>query len=284
MPDILFFISFFLLGAVTGLCAGLFGIGGGGIMVPMLTLLFAAHQFPDTHLVHLALGTSMAAIVPTALASVRAHHRHRAVLWPFVIRIAPGIILGTFAATFVASYLPAEPLAIFFSCFMACVALQMILDRRPAPTRQLPAAPTLAGVGVGIGGVSALVAIGGGTLTVPLLTWCNVSLPVAIGTSAAVGVPIAVAGAAGYLINGWTVAGLPDFTLGFIYWPAVVAMSLMSFITAPLGAKLAHRLPVSHLKKMFAALLIALSLQMLYTLTTATVASPPAKCQSQNHC
>ncbi len=266
MPDIPFLISFFLLGAITGFCAGLFGIGGGGIMVPMLTLLFTTQQFPEAHLVHLALGTSMAAIVPTALASVRAHHRHRAVLWPIVIKIVPGIIVGTFAATFMASYLPAEPLAILFSCFMTFVAVQMIRNRRPTPARQLPKAPTIAGVGVGIGGISALVAIGGGTLTVPFLTWCNVSLPIAIGTSAAVGFPIAVAGAVGYLVNGWAVEGLPHFTLGFIYWPAVVAMAAMSFITAPLGAKLAHRLPVSHLKKWFAALLVALSLQMLYTL------------------
>lgn len=266
MPDILFFLSFFLLGAVTGLCAGLFGIGGGGIMVPMLTVLFTARGFPDAHLVHLALGTSMAAIVPTAVASIRAHHRHQAVLWPVVVKISPGIIVGTFAATFVASYLPAEPLAIFFSCFMAFVAAQMILNRRPSPSRQLPSAPTLSGVGAGIGGVSALVAIGGGTLTVPFLTWCNVRLPVAIGTSAAVGLPIALAGAVGYLVNGWSAEGLPALALGYICWPAVVAMAAMSFITAPLGAKLAHRLPVNHLKKWFAILLISLSLQMLYTL------------------
>jgi uncharacterized membrane protein YfcA len=202
MPDFYFLFSLLLLGAATGLFAGLFGIGGGGIMVPLLTMLFMAQGFPEQHLLHLALGTSMAAIVPTALASVRAHHAHGAVLWPVVIRIAPGILCGTFAATFLASYLSAKPLALFFSGFMAFVAVQLMIDHKPRPARQLPGTLGLSTVGVGIGGISALVAIGGGTLTVPFLTWCNVRLQTAIGTSAAVGFPIAFAGAVGYLANG----------------------------------------------------------------------------------
>ena len=258
-------LAYFALGTVTGLLAGLFGIGGGGVMVPVLTMLFVAQQFPAEHIVHLALATSMAAIIPTAMASLRAHHRHRAVLWPVVTRIAPGILLGTFAATFVASYLSAKPLAIFFAGFISFMALQLFLDRKPKPSRQLPGAAGISAVGIGIGGVSALVAIGGGTLTIPFLTWCNVRLPVAIGTSAAVGLPIAVAGAAGYLANGWQVAGLPALTLGFIYWPAVVCMATMSLITAPLGARLAHRLPVKLLKKLLGLLMLLLSLQMLRT-------------------
>jgi uncharacterized protein len=209
--------------------------------------------------------TSMAAIVPTAIASLRAHHTHQAVLWPVVIKIAPGILLGTFTGTFLASYLSAKPLAIFFSCFMALVALQMVLNRKPKPSHQLPRALGLSSTGVGIGGISALVAIGGGTLTVPFLVWCNISLPVAIGTSAAVGLPISIAGASGYAINGWNINDLPNHTLGYIFWPAVLAIAAMSFITAPLGAKLAHRLPVALLKKIFALLLIGLSVQMLVT-------------------
>lgn len=266
MIDISLLICLLALGALTGFCAGLFGIGGGGIMVPVLTVLFIAQGFPAEHLVHLALGTSMAAIVPTALASSLAHHRHRAVLWAVVINITPGILLGTFAATFVASYLSAAFLAIFFAGFMSLIAVQMVLNRKPAPARQLPGAVGLSSVGVGIGAISALVAIGGGTLTVPFLTWCNLRLQTAIGTSAAVGVPIALAGALGYLINGWPVENLPTLTLGFIYWPAVVALASMSFITAPWGAKLAHRLPVATLKKLFACLLIGLSAQMLYNI------------------
>jgi uncharacterized membrane protein YfcA len=264
--DIYFLIAFLMLGAFTGLFAGLFGIGGGGIMVPILTFIFVKLAFPTEHLVHMALATSMAAIVPTAVASLRAHHSRHAVLWNVVIKIAPGILLGTFAGTFIASYLSAKPLAIFFSCFMAFVALQMVWDRKPKPSRKIPNTFALTLAGSGIGGISALVAIGGGTLTVPFLTWCNVALPVAIGTSAAVGLPIAFSGALGYLINGWSVTNLPAYTLGFIYWPAVIAMATASFFTAPLGARLAHTLPIHLLKKCFAVLLISLSLQMLFTI------------------
>jgi len=188
------------------------------------------------------------------------------VLWPVVLKITPGILFGTFAGTFLASYLSAKPLAIFFSCFMAVVALQMVLDRKPKPSRKTPSAFALTGVGLGIGGVSALVAIGGGTLTVPFLTWCNIALPVAIGTSAAVGLPIAFSGAVGYWVNGTQVENLPAHSLGFIYWPAVLVISIASFFTAPLGAKLAHTLPISLLKKCFAVLLISLSAHMLFTL------------------
>ncbi|HWV14189.1 MAG TPA: sulfite exporter TauE/SafE family protein [Cellvibrio sp.] len=263
--DLLWLCSFLILGAAVGLLAGLFGIGGGGIMVPVLTLVFSRLAFPAEHIVHMALATSMAAIVPTALASLRAHHARAAVLWPVVIKMAPGILLGTFAGTFLASRLAAEPLAIFFSVFMALIALQMIRNHTPKPSRTLPGTVAISGVGAAIGGVSSLVAIGGGSMTVPFLAWCNVALPTAIGTSAAIGLPIALAGAGGYLINGWGVADLPANTLGYIYWPAVIAMASASFFSAPLGARLAHSLPVALLKKLFALLQIGLAVQMLVT-------------------
>jgi uncharacterized membrane protein YfcA len=265
MLELQWLLAYVGLGAVVGLLAGLFGIGGGGVMVPVLTMLFVAQGFPPEHIVHLALATSMAAIVPTALASLYAHHRHGAVLWPVVVRMTPGILFGTFAATFLASLIPATPLAIFFSIFMAFVALQLFLDSKPKPSRQLPGNTGLSLAGAGIGGLSALVAIGGGSLTVPFLAWCNVAVPVAIGTSAAVGLPVALAGALGYLVNGWQTAGLPEFTLGFIYWPAVLSIASLSLLTAPLGARLAHRLPVKVLKKLFGILSLLLALQMVRT-------------------
>ncbi|MDQ2076018.1 sulfite exporter TauE/SafE family protein [Marinimicrobium sp. ABcell2] len=260
--------AYVLLGAGTGFMAGLFGIGGGGIMVPALTLLFIAQGFEAEYLVHLALGTSLAAIVPTACASVFTHHQHKAILWPVVVRLVPGIVVGTFAATFVAAYLPPVFLALFFSAFMFLVAAQMLLNRVPSPANQLPGVLGLSAVGTAIGGVSALVAIGGGTMTVPFLTWCKVRLPSAIATSAAVGLPIALAGAVGYAINGASVLGLPERSLGFVYWPAVVCMAAASLFTAPLGARLTHRLPIPLLKCFFAALLVALALQMLWTVLT----------------
>ena len=263
--DLIWWLAYLALGGAVGIFAGLLGVGGGGIMVPVLTSLFALQGFPHDTLVHVALGTSMAAIVPTSLASLRAHHRRGGVAWPVVRFITPGILLGTFLGTFLASHVPTSGLAVFFACFMAFVSLQMLINLKPAPTRTLPGAWGISGVGLGIGGISALVAIGGGSLTVPFLTWCNVALSRAIGTSAAVGLPIALAGALGYLINGWGEAALPAGTLGFIYWPAVVSMSIVSFFTAPLGARLAHRLPVAMLKRIFAFVLMALSVKMLFT-------------------
>lgn len=263
--DTYFIFSLLVLGAFTGFCAGLFGIGGGGIMVPVLAFLFARQGFAAEQIVHLALGTSMAAIVPTACASVLAHHRHRAVLWSVVIKMAPASLIGTFLATSLAVDLSPEPLAIFFALFMAVVAVQLILDRKPKPHRQLPGVAGLSLAGSGIGAISALVAIGGGSLTVPFLLWCNQTIKQAIGTSAALGLPIAAVGALGYVINGWGNSGLPEQSLGFVFWPAVLVMAAVSFIAAPLGANLAHKLPIKWLKQLFALLMIALSLQMLVT-------------------
>ena len=260
----LWWLSYLVLGGFVGFFAGLLGVGGGGIMVPVLTSLFVAQGVPADKVVHLALGTSMAAIVMTSMASLRAHHRHAAVRWDIVRTITPGILFGTFAATFIASRVPSQPLAVFFACFMAYVAVQMLLNIKPKPSRELPGPVGMNAVGTGIGGVSALVAIGGGSLSVPFMTWCNVKVHLAIGTSAAIGLPIAVAGTVGYLVNGWSATGMPALSLGFVYLPAFVLLSVASMFTAPLGAKLAHRLPVATLKKVFAALLVSLCAKMLH--------------------
>lgn len=248
--------------------AGLLGIGGGGIMVPILTTLFILQGIPHEHIAHLALGTAMAAIVPSSLSSLLAHYRRGAVRWDVVRYITPGILVGTFCATFLAALLPTEGLAIFFAGFMMLMSLQMLTNLKPHPTRRLPGAIGITGTGLGIGGVSALVAIGGGSLTVPFLTWCNVKVQHAIGTSAAVGLPIALAGALGYLINGWGTLGLPSTAWGYVYLPALLLMAPLSILTAPLGARLAHRLPVVILKRIFAVMLMGLALQMLYTVLT----------------
>ncbi|UOG92722.1 MAG: sulfite exporter TauE/SafE family protein [Candidatus Thiothrix sulfatifontis] len=258
-------VSFLALGLVVGFAAGLLGIGGGGIMVPVLTALLVAQGFPTEHVVHVALATSMAAIVPTALASMRAHHAKQAVQWAVVQRITPGILLGTFAATFLATVLSTLSLAWFFAAFMAYVAVQMWLNIKPKPHRELPGMAGLSVAGLVIGGVSALVAIGGGSLSVPYLMWCNVDVRKAIATSAGIGLPIAIAGTLGYLVNGWGQTGLPAYTIGFVYWPAVLLIASMSFFTTRLGANLAHTLPVAALKKVFAVLLILLSAKMLHS-------------------
>ena len=262
----LWWLSYPVLGAVVGFVAGLLGVGGGGIMVPILTTLFLAQGFALGQVVHMALGTSMAAIVLTSISSLRAHHAHRAVHWDVVRRITPGILVGTFAGTFIASRVDTAGLAIFFAVFMAYVSIQMLLNIKPKPSRELPGLAGMTAVGLGIGGVSALVAIGGGSLSVPFMTWCNLKVQKAIGTSAAIGLPIALAGTLGYLVNGWNAAGTPALTLGYVYLPALVLVSLVSMLMAPMGARLAHRLPVALLKKIFAGLLMALCAKMLHSI------------------
>ncbi len=259
-------LGYLALGAVAGFFAGLLGVGGGAIMVPVLALMFAAQGFPEAQLMHLALGTSMAAIVFTSVSSLRAHHAHGAVRWEIVRTIAPGIVIGTFLGAQLASAIPTRPLAIFFTIFMSYVAFQMLANIKPKPSRQLPGAVGMFAVGNGIGAVSALVAIGGGSLSVPFMTWCNVKMHEAIGTSAAIGLPIALAGTAGYLVGGWHATDLPAGSFGYVYLPALAACVTMSVLTAPLGAKAAHRLPVATLKKIFAGVILLLLAKMLHGL------------------
>ncbi len=260
-------LAYIGLGLFTGFSAGMLGIGGGLVMVPTLTMMFAAQNgFPPTEILHLALGTSTATILFTSLSSLRAHHQHGAVLWKTVIQISPGILFGTLLGTLFASNIPTKPLAIFFTCFVFFVALQMILNLKPKPSRELPGAGGVFAVGTGIGAISSLVAIGGGALTVPFLTWCNVRVQQAIGTSAAIGFPIAFGASLGYIFNGWGHPSLPEWSFGFVYLPALAWMVPPSILMAPLGARLTHTLPVATLKRVFACLLVALATKMVWKL------------------
>jgi len=265
---LLWWLAYIALGLFTGLFAGMLGIGGGLLMVPTLTMMFAAQAgFPATEVLHLALGTSMAAILFTSLASLRAHHQHQAVLWKVVGQITPGKSARGLDGTLFAGSVPSRPLALFFMVFVCVVAVQMILDLKPKASRELPGAFGVFGVGTGIGALSALVAIGGGSLTVPFLTWCNVRVQHAIGTSAAVGFPIAIGGSLGYIFNGWEHPGLPPWSVGYVYLPALLWLVPSSMLIAPLGARLAHRLPVATLKRLFAAILILLAAKMMWGLS-----------------
>lgn len=267
---ILWIAAYLALGAFAGVFAGMLGIGGGLVLVPALALMFAAQaQFPAGEILHVALGTSMASIIFTAIASIRTHHRHGAIRWDVVKTITPGILVGTGLGTLVAASVPTRPLAVFFTFFVCLVAVQMAMNLKPKATRELPGSVGIAGVGLGIGVLSSLVAIGGGSLTVPFLTWCNVRIQHAIGTSAAVGLPIAIGGTAGYVFNGWGKAGLPAGSVGYVYLPALVILVAATMVTAPVGARLAHRLPVATLKRIFAGLLILLAAKMLWNLFSA---------------
>lgn len=257
-------LAYIALGLFAGFMAGLLGVGGGAVMVPLLALMFDAQGIPREQVLHLALGTSMATIIFTALSSLRAHHRHGAVLWQTLAAFTPGVLLGTFLGSLVAVRISTSGLALFFACFTTCVAFQMMLNFKPKPHRNLPGRVGLGVAGGVIGGVSSLVAIGGGSLTVPYLAWCNVPVPKAIGTSAALGLPIAFFGTLGYLWNGWGQPSLPAGSLGYVYLPALLWVMAGSMAAAPFGARLAHRLPVVLLKRIFAGLLILLAVKMLH--------------------
>lgn len=269
MPDLYFLAQYLSIGAFVGFFAGLLGIGGGSLTVPLLVMVFSAQSLPAGELMHLALGTSMAGIFFTSLSSIRTHHQHGAVVWPIVFRITPGILLGTLVGTWLASLVPAKALAGIFTAFICYVAVQMILNVKPKPHREMPGWQGTSLVGLGIGGLSCLVAIGGGALSVPFMTWCNVRIQQAIGTSAAIGFPIALGGALGYIWNGWGAPGLPAHSLGYVYLPALVGLVAASVLTAPIGAKMAHRLPVAALKRIFAGVLLLLAVKMSWGLFTA---------------
>ncbi|MFN3988021.1 MAG: sulfite exporter TauE/SafE family protein [Rhodocyclaceae bacterium] len=255
-------LGYLAVGGVSGFFAGLLGIGGGIILVPALVWLLAANGYPAEYVFQAALGTSMATILFTAASSLRAHHAHGAVIWPILRVFAPGVLVGAMLGSVLARYVPVVGLTIFFCTFLLFVALQMGLDFKPRPGRDLPAWPGQFGVATGIGVVSALVAVGGGAMTVPFLVWCNVPIRRAIGTSAAVGLPIAVGGSLGYVVNGLSIPSLPSGSLGFVFLPALLWTVLASALTAPLGAWAVARLPAQVLKRIFAVLLIGVAIYM----------------------
>ncbi len=256
------FLLYIPLGIIAGILAGLLGIGGGLIIVPALVAIFSYLSFDKTVITHLAIGTSLATIIFTSVSSVWAHHQRQAVLWRVVSRLATGILLGAFLGGIMADYIPSKGLQWFFALFESYVAVQILFNFKPNAARQLPQTPGMLGAGTFIGGISSLVGIGGGTLTVPFLVWCNTSIHKAIATSAACGLPIAIAGSLGFVVSGWKQAGLPDYSLGYVHLPSLLGIVSTSILFAPLGAKLAHNLPVDSLKKVFAGLLFLLAFYM----------------------
>ena len=256
---------YFAVGAFIGFLAGLLGIGGGMTLVPVLAAMFTAQHFAPDHVVHLALGTGMASIMFTSSASVRAHHRLGGVDWSLVRRVGPAMVAGTLLSTALSAWIPQRALALAFSVIVYAGATQILLGRKPSAARTLPGTPALIAIGVAIGVVCGLVSAGGAFLTVPFMLFCGVSITTAIGTGAALGVPVAVMGTLGYVFSGWSVAGLPPLALGFVYGPALLGIVAGSVLTAPIGARTAHRLPVGILRRVFACLLYVLATKMLWT-------------------
>jgi uncharacterized protein len=256
-------LAYLGIGALVGFAAGLLGVGGGIVMVPLLVFVFAASGIAPEQVLHIALGTALAAMIFTSIASMRAHHAHDAVDWKIARAMSPGMLAGSFGAALVVGFIPTRPLAIGFTAMVFYAATQILLDLRPPGNRDLPGAPGLFTAGALIGAVSSLVAAGGAFLTIPFLAWCKVPLRRAIGTAAANGLPIAIAGTAAYVINGIHAEGLPAMSLGYVYLPALALVVSTSMLAAPIGARLAHRLPVKRLRTIFALMLFGFALKML---------------------
>lgn len=257
------FLIYALAGIVGGLLAGLFGIGGGLIIVPMLVFCFQFQGISPDVIMHLALGTSLATIIFTAISSSLSHHKRGAVDWTVLKRIVFGILTGTYLGSYFASLMNTSLLKGIFVVFLYYVCFQMFLNKKPKPSRELPGAVGMFSAGNVIGIISSLVGIGGGTVSVPFLVWHNMPLHKAIGTASAIGFPIAIAGAVGYMVNGWSDPDLPSMALGYVYLPALIGIVCLSVLTAPIGAKLAHSLPTAKLKRFFAVLLLIVATKML---------------------
>lgn len=257
-----FTLIYLVLGLVAGFLAGLLGVGGGLIMVPVLAWSFAAQGITPGVWMHLALGTSLAVIVLTSISSVRAHYQHGAVRIGIFLRMAPGIMLGALLGAVTARWIAQDALRWFFACFELAVAIQMAWAIRPQPHAVEPGWMRSTVAGGVIGALSSWVGIGGGTLTVPWLVWHGIRMQEAVATSAAVGMPIALAGATGYILAGWGHPDLPEQSLGFVYGPAWLTIAIGSVLAAPFGARAAHALDAAKLKRIFAVVLFALAIKM----------------------
>ncbi len=265
MLEPLLVVELAILGLGTGFLAGLLGIGGGMLLVPFMTYILGHQQVAPDLAVKMAIATSMATIMFTSVSSVRAHHKRGAVRWDIVRRLAPGIVIGGLVASLgVFALLKGAFLAIFFGLFVSFSAFQMFRNKKPAPSRQMPGTGGQLAAGGVIGFLSGLVGAGGGFVSVPFMTWCNVAIHNAVATSAALGFPIALANVVGYAVGGQSVAGLPSGSLGYIWLPALAVIATCSVLTAPLGARAAHQLPVQQLKRVFASLLLMLAAYMLW--------------------
>lgn len=262
--EIEFIIQLSLLGIIVGFAAGLLGVGGGGILVPMLTSMYLSVNIVPSHAVHLALGTSMACIITTTFSSAFSHYKNHNIDWSYVKKMVPLIIVGAISISFFIPFINTTFLAVFFSLFMFSMSIKLFINKQQTSSTKTNISPQL--VSLGIGSISTLVAIGGAALIVPYLISKGVDMRRAIGSSAAIGFPIAISGTIGYAINGHISAdelANNEAIIGFVHIPSVIIISIFGFIMAPIGVNFSTKLPVKILKKIFAVLLVCLSIKML---------------------
>ncbi len=250
------FLMFLLLGGMVGIIAGLFGVGGGLIIVPALIWGLPVIGVSQSHSTHIAVGSSLATIVVTSISSIIAHHKRGAVLWRKVALLTPGILLGAWLGGMLAGILAGDILQRVFGVFAILVGLHLYF-RIKAKAQGVAPGPYLTSLAGGlIGLVSALVGIGGGSMTVPFLHVSGVEMRKAVATSSACGLPIAISGSLSFIFMGWGLKDLPALSSGYVYWPVVLVIVITSTLFAPLGASIAHRLQGDHLKRIFAVFLI----------------------------
>lgn len=249
-----------MLGIVAGLLAGLLGVGGGLVLVAALALILPAQGVPADAAMHAALATSLTSVIVTAAASARAHHKRGSVAWAIALWLLPGLLFGGWLGSLVATRLSGDSLRVFVIGYCLLAAVQLMIDW---PKARLAATNAhgdlgLSLIGIAIGAVSALVGIGGGSMTVPVLIWRGLPPVRAIGTSSACGVAIGLAAASGYALNA-SVAGMPPGSWGYVYFPAAVGITVTSLLAAPYGAALAHYVSGTTLKRIFAGFLVAMA-------------------------
>ena len=259
-------IIYLLIGAIAGFTAGLFGVGGGLIIVPILYIVFTQMNYDANVIMHVAVGTSLATIIVTSISSVMAHHKKGAVLWQVFRNLAPGLVLGSFMGAGIADLMSGQHLQLVIGVFAVWMAYKMFRGAHALvdANRHLPSPPLQFVAGGGIGVASAIFGIGGGSLTVPYLNRHGVVMQKAVATSAACGLPIAVAGALGFMWFGAKEQIDVPNTIGYVHIYAFLGISVMSFITAKFGAKVAHRLSPSMLKKCFAGLMVVVGCYFIY--------------------
>ena len=255
-------LAFLATGVLSGTVAGLLGVGGGMILVPVIVWILASQGLAEGYAIKIALASSLAIIIPTSVSSALAHYRSGALRMDIVKHMLSGIILGTVLGGLLVDQLPERWLRIIFAAGCWIIAAKMLFGGNPQPSRSLPGTVVLNIVGSIIGSLSALLGIGGGSLTVPFLHYCNINMRSAVATSSACGLPIAIAGAITLALRGMYIQELPPYSLGYVYLPAFVAISITAIIFAPLGAKLAHSLPVATLKKVVAIFLVIAGTKM----------------------
>lgn len=257
------FSIYIALGVFAGMLSGLFGIGGGLVIVPTLLICFKILHFPEAHTMHMAIGTSLAIILVTVTNSMYGHHLNRNVDWEISRKIFVAIVIGAITGSFVSKDLAASTLEIIFSVYVVLVSIKMFMDVKVERELKSTSDHMYRFVGLIIGFKSTILGIGGGTISIPFLTWRGHPMKKAVGVSASLGIPIALAGAGSYIYTGYKLDGLPEYSLGYVYLPAVAGVVLTSTYFARLGAKISHKLPQQKMKKGFATFLLIVAIKMI---------------------